>query len=370
LPPKSLVREAKHLIDRIAETPRAAGTEGEARARKFCAGYLMRAGFAVTEEEFSYSALPGKWAVPLFGLLSLAWFGVLGAALDRSVPELTVRGAMGFLPLLPILYIAAKRMIRRPRFMLRRAHNLVAVRGGVPRIWLMAHLDTKSQPVPMLLRMGGIIVASAAMLTTIVASFIPKVYDLGNVFWVPVTIAGAAGSLAVLLSTVGNRSRGALDNASGVAAAMLSAIESPSRTPVGVLLTSAEEFGLGGAWAWVREQAERHATRHVKHAINFDGLDDVGTLTCMAGPDNPFIDGLRLAASDSRTGLTFRRVLPGIMVDSSALNRSDWYAVTISKGNLSTLARIHTPGDSPDRLSGAGVAETVELVTNFIKRET
>lgn len=367
---EAITREAKGLIDRIAETPRGAGTEGEARARKFCGDYLMRAGFVVTEEEFSYSALPGRWAVPLFGLLSLTWFVVLGAALDRTVPEQTVREAMFFLPLLPILYFAAKRMIRRPRYMLRSGQNLIAVRGGAPRIWLMAHLDSKSQPVPMLVRIGGIILASSAMPITIVASFIRSVYDLGNAFWVPVTVAGAAGSLAVLLSTVGNRSRGAVDNASGVAAAMLTAIESPSGTPVGVLLTSAEELGLAGAWAWVREQAGRHATRHIRHAINFDGIDDVGTLTCMSDAGNPLIDGLRSAASDSRTDITVRRVLPGIMVDSIALNHSDWDAVTISKGNFSTLARIHTPGDSPARLTGAGVADAVELVTNFIKRET
>jgi hypothetical protein len=276
---------------------------------------------------------------------------------------------MAFLPVLPILFLAARRLMRRPRFMLRRARNLIAVRGGAPRFWLMAHLDSKSQPVPMLLRIGGILLASSAMLLTIVASFIQRLYDLGNLFWVPVTIAGAAGSLAVLLSTVGNRSPGALDNASGVAAAMLTAAKTESGMPVGVLLTSAEELGLAGAWAWVREQAERHATRHRRYAINFDGLDDVGALACMADADSPFAGALRLAASEAGADLRVRKVLPGIMVDSSALSRSGWVAVTISKGNFSTLARIHTPGDSPDRLIGTGVAQAVEVVTNFMERE-
>lgn len=369
MPHRSLACEAKLLIDRIAETPRPAGTEGETRARKFCADYLVRAGFAVTEEEFSYSALPGKWAVPLSGLLSLTWFVVLGAALDRTAPEQTVRDAMTFLLLLPILFLAAGRMMRRPRFMLRRARNLIAVRGGAPRIWLMAHLDTKSQPVPMLVRMGGILLASSAMLLTILGSFMPRVYDLGNLFWVPVTIAGAAGSLAVLLSTVGNRSPGALDNASGVTAAMLAAANTPHGKPVGVLLTSAEELGLAGAWAWVREQAGRHATLPMKYAINFDGIDDVGMLTCMAKRVSGLAARLRSAASDSGSRMRVRAVLPGMMVDSLALSSAGWDAVTISKGNFSTLARIHTPGDSPDRLTGSGVAEAVEVVTNFMERE-
>lgn len=369
MPHRSLAREAKRLIDRIAATPRAAGTEGEARAREFCAEYLLRAGFTVREEEFSYSVLPGKWTVPLFGLLSLSWFAVLGAALDRPSPGETVRAALVFLPVLPVLFFAARSIMRRPRFMLRRARNLVAVRGEAPRVWLMAHLDTKSQPVPMLVRIGGILLAAGAMLLTIVAAFIPRAYDPGNAFWMPVTIAGAAGSLAVLLSTVGNRSPGALDNASGVAAAMLSAVNSPSTQPLGVLLTSAEELGLAGAWAWVREQAAVYAAGPAKYAVNFDGLDDVGALTCMSDPDNPFTGALRLAASASGTALRVRKVLPGVMVDSSALIQSDWDAVTISKGNFSTLARIHTPGDRPDRMTGVGVAEAVEVVMNFLERE-
>jgi len=369
LPHRSLDREAKRLIDRIAETPRAAGTEGETRARKFCADYLAGAGFAMTEEEFSYSVLPGKWAVPVAGLLSLTWFAALGSTLDRSVPGQTVREAMTFLLLLPVLFLTAGRMARRPRFMLRRARNLVAVRGGAPRIWLMAHLDTKSQPIPMLARIGGILLAASAMLLTIVASFIPRVYELGNSFWLPVTLAGAGGSMIVLFSTVGNRSPGALDNASGVAAAMLAAVNTPFGTPVGVLLTSAEELGLAGAWAWVREQAGRHATQPAKYAVNFDGLDDAGALICMSGPDSSLAIALRRAASASGTELRVRNVLPGIMVDSSALSRSGWDAVTISKGNFSTLARIHTPGDGPHRLQGTGVAEAVEVVVNLMERE-
>lgn len=368
MPRSELVTEAKLLIERIAETPRAAGTEGETRARRFCAEYLERAGFVVTEEEFTYSSLPGKWAVPLFGLLSLIWFVVLGASPDRSASGRSVR-ALVFLALLVALYAGARSQMLRPGLMLRRARNLIAVRGASPAVWLMAHLDTKSQPVPMLARIAGIVLAAAALLVTLVASFIPLAYDVGNAFLLPAAVAGAAGSLAVLLSTVGNRSRGALDNASGVAAALLAARGAGREAPVGVLLTSAEELGLAGAWAWVREQAERHASREKRYAINFDGLDDVGSLTCMSDPDGPLVGALRRAALDRGSNLTVRKVLPGIMVDSIALSRSGWHAVTISKGGFSTLARIHTAADSPERLRGEGVAEAVGMVTNFMEGE-
>ena len=366
----ALAREARRIINRIAELPRAAGSEGEARARQYCAEYLAGAGFSVSAEDFSYSPLPGKWAVPIIGALSLAWFIALGASQGRMPEEQTVHMTLPLLGVMALVYFAAQRAIKRPRRFLSRATNLVATRGGSPRVWLLAHLDSKSQSVPMLARIAGIIVAATAVLATTIASFVPRVYNLGDAFWIPVTIAGAAGSIAVLSSTVGNRSRGAVDNASGVAAAILAAVGSPAHARVGVLITSAEELGLAGAWAWVREQGARYVSSDARRAVNFDGLDDVGSLTCMSDGANRVAVAMRSVASDRRLPVVFRRVLPGILVDANALNQSGWDAVTISKGNFSTLARIHTSADNPERLTGTGVAEAVELVTDFIKRES
>ncbi len=360
---EALAREAKELIDRIAATPRAAGSEDEARARATCAELLRRKGFTVTEEEFVYSAFPGRWAVPLLGLLSLFWFVAIGAALNSRRGEAVAAG-VPFLVLLPALVYMVTRTIPESRLMGRRATNLVAIRGEAPTIWLMAHLDSKSQPVPMLVRIAAIIVVSSAMVLAIAGGFTAREYQVGKLFWILVCVSGGAGSLAMILSGVGNRSQGAIDNASGVAAALLTASELPSGTPAGVLLTSAEELRLQGARAWVRG----HSTLPAR-AINFDGIDHVGTLTCMAKRGSPLAARLRTSAEDVGVRMRFRRVLPGIMVDALALGAAGWDAVTISKGNLSTLARIHTPGDSPQRLNGTGVAEVVEMVTNFIKRE-
>jgi hypothetical protein len=47
------------------------------------------------------------------------------------------------------------------------ATNLVATRGA-PRVWLVAHLDSKSQPIPMLVRIAGII-ATAAVVVVLIA---------------------------------------------------------------------------------------------------------------------------------------------------------------------------------------------------------
>ena len=352
-------REAKRLVDRIAAEPRAAGCSAEARAREYCGELLDRSGFTVTEENFTYSSFVGRWAVPLVGLVLFAWFVSVGAQ-ARSNPEGVV-GA-GFLLLLvsgAVGYLIGR--IIPPR---RRATNMVAVRGGSPQLWLMAHIDSKSQPVPMLVRIAGIVVAAVAVTVALTAAFVLDESRTGPLFWRLLAVAGAAASVVLMLSVVGDRSQGALDNATGVAAALLVAAGIPAGGPLGVVITSAEELGLRGARAWA---AQRPGVR--ARAINFDGLDDVGTLTCMAKGRSPLAAGLRATAEKAGWRVQFRGVLPGILVDSVALNRAGWDAVTISRGDFSTLARIHTRGDSPDRLTGTGVAEAVELVMNFIARE-
>lgn len=357
----ALARDAKDLIDRIAATPRAAGSEDESRARALCAGCLERSGFTVAEEEFTYSPFPGRWAVPLLGLLFLFWFVFVGSQVN-SHPYGAVTSFIPFLLLLPGLGYMLARMI--PGLRSGRATNLVAARGLEPRLWLIAHLDSKSQPVPMLGRIAGIIAVVVATPVMIAAGVFGRELNLPVFFWLAMTSVGAAGSLAMLLSVVGNRSRGAVDNASGVVAAMLTAATLPRDAAVAVLLTSAEELGLQGASAWIRG----HASEGFR-VINFDGVDDVGILTCMAKRTSPLAARLRAASLQAGYRVRFRRVLPGVMVDALAFDSAGSDAVTISRGNFSTLARIHTPRDEPGRLHGTGVAEAVEMVTNFIKRE-
>jgi len=361
---ETLAQEAKGLIDRIAAEPRAAGSQAESRSRAMCARILADEGFAVREEEFVYSAFPGHWAVPLLGLFFLAWFAYVGSQVGYR-PHGAVSGTLPFMLLLPALAYMLARMTPAERLMGRKATNLVATRGERPAVWLVAHLDTKSQPVPMLGRIAGIVTVSLAFPVVVLAGFVDRGRDWPDLFWYAVTGAGALGAGAMLLSMVGNRSRGAIDNASGVAAVLLVASRLPQEMPAAVLLTSGEELGLAGAKAWVRHRSVKPG-----RAVNFDGLDDVGTLTCMAKRTSRLAARLRSACEADGARMRFRRVLPGIMVDALALGAAGWDAVTVSKGNFSTLARIHTAGDVPERLAGSGVAEAVELVTNFIKRET
>jgi hypothetical protein len=131
----------------------------------------------------------------------------------------------------------------------------------------------------------------------------------------------------------------------------------PPQLALGVVLTSAEELGLAGARAWVRG-------RGAVHAINVDGVDDAGALrlTWTGRRPTSLLDLLSARAGEAGVPVRAGRLLPGALLDGVALADAGWQVVTVSRGTLSTVARIHTPGDSLDRLSGEGVASTASII--------
>ena len=350
---------ARELLSALAAAPRPAGGVAESAARALCARELAALGFSVTEHPFEYSAFPGRWATPLAGLVLL---GALGAAghlgwRGHSWQALAVLAAA--LVGVAVLGVAAgRRGVLALPILRERSTNLVAVRGpagGSPVVWLVAHLDSKSQPVPILLRALGIVATALLFLAGIaVATSQGLGAPIAASSWIAIAALAPIVTAPVVLSVVRARSPGALDNASGVATVLLAASRMPPGAPIGVLLTSAEELGLAGARAWT--SAHRSGL-----AINCDGVDDLGTLVCMhdGRRSRRLLEALRRAGGPA---LRVRLLLPGILTDSVALADAGWEAVTVSRGTASTLGRIHRPGDRPDRLTGEGIAGAAIVV--------
>ena len=120
---------------------------------------------------------------------------------------------------------------------------------------------------------------------------------------------------------------------------------------MGVLVTGAEELGLAGSRAWA-------GSRAAGVAINVDGVDDAGVLVAMFSGRRPE----RLARLAAGQGARVHRMIPGILTDSVALADAGWETITISRGTLRTLARIHGPRDTADRLDGSGIADAARAV--------
>jgi hypothetical protein len=61
------------------------------------------------------------------------------------------------------------------------------------------------------------------------------------------------------------------------------------------------------------------------------------------------------------------RLIPGLLADSMAFADLGIEAVTLSRGTLSTLARIHTRRDTSNALGGNGAAEASVLLSALAK---
>jgi Zn-dependent M28 family amino/carboxypeptidase len=133
---------------------------------------------------------------------------------------------------------------------------------------------------------------------------------------------------------------------------------------VGVLLTSGEELGLAGARNW----AARSARNIV--AVNSDTFDDSGTWRCMHTGKRPERLSAAVETSASRLGfkLASGGMIPGILADSIAFSDLGIEAVTLSRGTLSTLARIHTRRDNSAVLTGKGAAEASRLLSDLARQ--
>jgi hypothetical protein len=71
------------------------------------------------------------------------------------------------------------------------------------------------------------------------------------------------------------------------------------------------------------------------------------------------VDALRAAAN---TPFDVRRMPPGLLTDSTAFASRGWQAVTVSRGSLATLRRIHTAHDSLNHLKGVAVDDVAAIL--------
>lgn len=346
---------ARRHLEALAREPRPTGSESAARARAYCTRVLSSLGFTVDERPFTYSALPGRYGTPSGGVVALATICGAAVAGHRGNPGI----ALGVLAIMAVLLaIAAAWLARRGTIALSllrsRGVNLEARRGGrTPVVWLVAHVDSKSQPVPLAARAGGIVLLSLAWIAALLLAIVDTTSgrrDVAGWWWI--AAAAMLGAIPVIATLVGTRSAGAVDNASGVATVLAAASRLPAECDVGVLITDAEELGLAGARAW----CNNHPPGVV---LNCDGVDDGGALMAMYTRAYPARVAAALLQSASRNGqrMRVRRLLPGVLVDGVAFADAGWQAVTLSRGTLATLRRIHTVRDDVGAMRGDGIPE-------------
>jgi len=358
------VRRAKILLDDLSQTPRFAGSHEEGQARARCRKELETAGFACREMPFDYSQWPGRWGPPIAAFIQAATILVVGHMAVHSGPLWALMVGAGLVSALTLASGDAKRRwTALLPWQRARSVNLEA-RRGTPIVWLVAHIDSKSQTVPMLLRIASSVVLGAI---TVLAFLIIMLSLLGASppvsAWHALALAAVVGALPAMFCFVRNDSQGALDNATGVAAVLLASQAESAAHDLGVLITSGEELGLAGARAWAAT-ADRGML-----VVNCDTVDDAGGWRCMYSSTKParIARAAETIAPELGLKLAIGRMIPGILADSMAFADRGIESVTVSRGTISTLARIHTRRDNSNAIEGSGVADAGALLSSLAK---
>ena len=355
--------DASFLRD-IAATPRPTGGAAIAAVRQRCAQVLGELGYEVRELPFSFSAFPGRFGTPLVGALALAvvsFAAHCGARGARLIPLAVLVGGGATLTVLG-LWLARRGVLVLP-IMRVSGMNIEATQSSDTRVWLCAHLDTKSQPVPTLMRAFGIGLQSAGAATTLALAMAAAIGLAADyAVWAAAALVTLAGSIPVVFSVAGARSPGALDNASGVATVLSAARQLKDMEGVGVLLTDAEELGLAGAQAWA-------SSRPPAVVLNCDGVDDAGTVTIMQPAKAPVIvDAVQRASQDRGIPARVRGTPIGLLTDANAFATHGFPSVTFSRGSWASLARVHSIRDDLSRLDGRGIPEVATLMAATARR--
>ena len=224
--------------------------------------------------------------------------------------------------------------------------NLIAQRGR-SAVWLVAHYDSKGQPVSMWARLVGFV--------ALVIGLVWLPFAGGETWFV---IPLAMGLSVLLLNRVTDKSAGAVDNATALVTVVMTLDQLPRDAPVGVIFPDAEEYGLVGARALRAERGELFTEAAV---INLDGIDDVG------GPVAFLHRPGRIGAAVADALHAWRsRWLP-VIVDGMALAQVSRECVTIMKGNAETMTIVHTPRDTVARVRLDGAASVAAGLARVLR---
>jgi len=364
--------EAAGALSALAR-PRLTGSAGAALVEQELRGRLKALGYEIREIPFEFSTWPGRWGVPAAGAVLAVATAAAALLLGRgSAGQAALVLALAGAAVLGMLRSARWAMARLPWGRVRSSNWLVHRPGARPRYVVLAHRDSKSQPLPTLGRIIAGALAAGGWLLMLALSGLAAL-DAGpgaSGVTIAAAVVGLAGAALLMLCGVGNRSPGALDNASGLAALLTVARTERSRADVAFLITDGEELGLAGA-----EALAPHLPP-VEGIINLDGLDDEGPFRIAESygwlrrrGKAPRLAAALLDAA-GELGLVIERggVPAGIMVDHVPFARAGHPAVTLMRGTFRSLLRVHRPADSVSRLTGDGVAAGAQLVSAALAR--
>ena len=369
--PENTKFDARSTLQALAK-PRLTGSEGAAETETYIKERLQSLGYEIREHPFTFSTWPGRFAVSVAGALYTMGALTAAAMLHASHPGVALVILLVMLMVIGALAALTPQLISMLPWGRVQGNNLIAHRpGSRPRYFLMAHRDSKSQPVPLAFRGPAIALAVLAWVALTAAAALALLDPIFNRQDVALVLGaiGVVSGVILIFCWVDNRSPGALDNASGVAT-MLGVAESEAAAgDVAIVVTDAEELGLAGARALAPSLPPSFGV------INIDGIDDHGAYYIIerfgwprkTGAAPHLAAALLHAAHQLNVPATRRDVPIGLLVDHIPVVRAGTPAITLMRGSLRSLRRVHRPGDSLEHITGSGITQAVTFLSKAIQ---
>ena len=374
---------AYHHITQLA-IPRLVGSAGEAETQDYIGEQFTELGLDVSWEPFVFTKFPAE-VLPrilsaLFGLivLSVPWFGERFPIPVCVACVLSLTIAMFFTQWqkrLEGLYNVGKK---------HRTENIIAKNGAkqdgnTPAFLFVAHYDSKSQVLPIAVRMlayGIAIVGLIALTIVMLVKVIALIWLPNYIVW---GIAGMTSFCLLLLqiNLTENRSPGGFDNASGVGVMLEVArvvMARDKKKNVTFLATGAEEYGMCGALRYIQAHADEYDPENI-YVINLDGLgvgNGVNLITRYGIPPTRTTRTLRNLFRTSSEALGIRlseRYLPiGVGLDSIPIASRGFETVTLTARGVGSVAlKIHSKQDQSELLNAESLQQVGELIVDVIE---
>ncbi|QDV32535.1 M28 family metallopeptidase [Tautonia plasticadhaerens] len=341
---------AARLLHRLA-FPRAVGSRGEALAARLVGRAMARAGRPVVRERFPVGTAARRFGVLPASIGAMALVG-MGLAALPGWPEIATACflAAGYAVNAPWIVARSPAEPRRSRVW---SENLVSwpvedAGGPSPsRVVFLAHYDSKSQRLPTGARVALVVLATSGCLVLALIGAVEAAVP-GLIGVVPAAGGAALVGVAVaalMFNTSGNRSPGAIDNASGLAVMLELARSWRPRDGVPVevafVATGAEEVGLDGARAFLRRH-EWWLRERPTLLINLESVG-AGARVWLAGSNQAVAMAGRVA--DLLGMPTGRLRVLGAGMDHEPFAAAGLDAVSLLGDVVANSFAFHTPND-------------------------
>jgi hypothetical protein len=377
-------QKAFQHVARLAELRRLPGTPGEPDARDYISGVGHEIGVEMRSERFAYSTIPFSAMLP-FLYLVISILCVVGSLTYLWGSSFTaIPGAA----ILLASCISFKWYEANERFATwvgnKQSANLVgeikASTGSQGTILLCAHYDSKSQLMPVAVRamlyLLGFSSATLLGLTLFVVGIMAAAGKdmLGSQVGFHISLVPALLIFALVFNRTGNKSPGALDDASGEAvileAARVLAQRPLESLDVRVISFGCEEIGLIGSIKYLHAHEEEFKRRPL-FMMNFDMPfspdGDIGLNSGFGIPPHRTSERLNQLSRKAAGEMGFE--IKGILLPARAsADHMPWSKHGFeATGFVSTSPYMHRSGDSIYRIDREALRRTGEIAMAVVR---